>query len=103
MNRAERDEKHGAPVAVSVDSDSITTRAPDPLSKMPATVLVVETAPSVGMTPCMAMDCSPWTSMAGSKSPSDPRPAPPRPTMVAKVGSTCCCTSAEFSVVNWSS
>ena len=67
-------EKAGSPLAAWRDSLSRTTRPAAPLSYMPATVVVVDTVPAAGISPCRRMDCSPWTSMAGSKSPSD-RPA----------------------------
>jgi hypothetical protein len=66
MKSADLVEKQGAPVSASTDTASITTRAPEPLSYIPATVLVVVMAPSGAMAPCSSIDCSPCTSMAGS-------------------------------------
>ena len=98
MKRAVRVVKASSPLSAWRESLSSTTRPAEPLSYMPATVVVIETLPSVGTSPCSAMDCSPWTSMAGSKSPIEERP-PAWPMMVVKVGSTRCVTPAEFSVV----
>ena len=95
--------KASSPLAARRDSLSSTTRPAAPLSYMPATVVVIDTVPLVGTSPCSAMDCSPWTSMAGSKSPMESRPPPPCPMMVVKVGSTRCVTPSEFSVVRSSS
>ena len=82
---------------------SSTTKPAAPLSYIPATVVVAETVPSIGIGPCRWIDCSACTSMAGSYSPSEMPARPPCPTTVAKVGSTRWVTPWEFSVVRSSS
>ena len=66
MKSAVRVEKAGSPLPAWRDSLSSTTRPAAPLSYMPATVVVVDTVPAAGSSPCSRMDCSPWTSIAGS-------------------------------------
>ena len=95
--------KASSPLSAWRDSLSSTTRPADPLSYMPATFVTIDTVPSVGISPCKRIACSPWTSMAGSKSPIDSLAPPPWPTMVVKVGRTRWVTPTEFSVVRSSS
>src|ERR1700722_9330988 len=99
MNSDDVAVKRGSPLCASTDVDSDTTRAPEPLSKIPVTTLVVRTDPSTGIGAESSIDCSPWTSMARSIEPRMERGGPPPPTTAANVGRTRCGRSVEFSVV----
>src|ERR1700720_4392937 len=66
---------------------------------MPATVATVRAVPSAGSGRCNSNACSPCSTALRSKSPIMPTP-PPKPSMLAKLGSTCRAIPSEFSVVN---
>ena len=92
-----------APFDPSLATVSVTTTAPEPLSKMPVIVVTRLTLPSTGMGACNERDCSPWTSVAGSNSPICETHPSLRGSTTGKVGRTCCACPALFSVVNSSS
>ena len=100
MNIELRDVISGLPVATSTEVASLTTTAAEPLSYIAVMRAVVLTVPSTGISPWSSIACSPWTSIAGLNVPGFPTAMP---MITANVGSTRCCTSFEFSVVNSSS
>jgi hypothetical protein len=69
---------------------------------MPVISVVERSVPDTGTGWCSSTDCSPWTSIAGLKSPSFEK-TPPDPAefnTTGIVGSICWSMSIEFSVVN---